>query len=240
MKAGDARQALSDLADPGTAAVLQGFFKTGPGEYGEGDVFLGVKVPDCRGVARQFGSLPLRGVGSLLRSAIHEERLLALLLLVQRFKTGNEVERERVYRFYLNHTGRVNNWDLVDLSAPHIAGAYLYGRDRGPLYELAVSPILWERRIAIVATAFFIRRADPRDTFRIAELLLADTEDLIHKAAGWMLREAGKVDQAAEEKFLRKHARGMPRTMLRYAIERFPESKRRMFLRADFPVVSDQ
>ena len=188
-------------------------------------------VPRLRDLARQCGALGLRETERLLASRIHEERLLALLLLVRRFDRGGPAERRRVYRFYLSHTRRVNNWDLVDLSAPNIVGAHLADQPRAALRRLARSPSLWERRIAMVATLGLIRRNEFREALAIAETLLGDGEDLIHKAAGWMLREVGKRNAAALETFLRRHARRMPRTMLRYAIERFPARTRQRYLR---------
>jgi 3-methyladenine DNA glycosylase AlkD len=221
---------LRALANPAQAKILRRFFRTGPGEYGEGDVFLGVMVPVSRKIAATFRRLPLAEIRKLLRSRVHEERLVALLLLVRRFSAAAEPERRRIFRLYLRSRRYINSWDLVDLTAPNIVGAYLADRDRAPLRRLARSPNLWLRRIAIVATHWFIRRNDFRDTLQIAAMLRNDREDLIRKAVGWMLREVGKRDPEAEESFLRAHAARMPRTMLRYAIERFPEPKRRRYL----------
>ena len=218
------------LANPAKAVELQRFFKTGPGEYAEGDRFLGIMVPQIRRVVREFQDLSLGDVTRLLRSGFHEERLLALLILVRRFEKGDDRARQEIYRTYLNYTRFINNWDLVDVTAAHLVGGYLRDRDRAPLYRLALSDDLWERRIAIVATFHFIRGNDFRDTLRVARLLLRDREDLIHKAVGWMLREVGKRDRAVEEMFLKRHGCAMPRTMLRYAIERFPERLRRRYL----------
>ncbi|MCI0563183.1 MAG: DNA alkylation repair protein [Nitrososphaera sp.] len=224
------REDLRNLADPEKALVLQGFFKTGAGEYGEGDVFLGVTVPESRGIAKcYFRSLDFNEIKELLGSEVHEERMVALMILVLKYKTEN---KEQVVRFYLDNLRHVNNWDLVDLTAPNILGDHLLSKDRSILYELARSGNVWERRVAIVATLHFIRNDDFADTFRIAKILLGDGHDLIHKAAGWMLREVGKRDPAAEEAFLKNNHRKMPRTMLRYAIERFPEKKRKFFLRS--------
>ena len=183
-----------------------------------------------RRLSKGCADLALQDLRQLLRSSIHEERLLALFVLVLRFKKEDEPRRRQIYNFYVRHRRGVNNWDLVDASAHHIVGRYLADEDRGVLYELARSSRLWDRRIAIIATYHFIRSDDFGDTFRIAELLLADREDLIHKAVGWMLREVGNRNTAAEEKFLKKHYREMPRTMLRYAIERFPETQRQAYL----------
>jgi 3-methyladenine DNA glycosylase AlkD len=225
------RKSLKKLGSRKRAGLLQGFFKTGPGEYGEGDVFLGIKVPVLRKFAKGCEGLPVREVVSLLRSRIHEERLLALLLLVSGFRKGSEKEKKIIYDLYLKNTGFINNWDLVDLTAPHIVGGFLESRSRRPIHRLARSKSLWERRIAIVSTAYFIRNDDFSDTLRIAKVLLADREDLIHKAVGWMLREVGKKDRSVEEAFLKACYKKMPRTMLRYAIERFPESRRQKYLK---------
>ncbi len=221
---------LRALASAETAATLQRFFKTGPGQYGEGDLFLGVKVPPLRELAKRHRDTGLATVTGLLASPYHEERMLALLLLMQFYQRADEPGRQAAYDLYLACTHRINNWDLVDVSAPRIVGCHLQDRPREILYQLARSPLLWERRIAILATAWFIRLDDYADTLKIAEMLLSDEHDLMHKAVGWMLREVGKRDLAAEEGFLRHHYRTMPRTMLRYAIERFPEPKRRNYL----------
>ena len=223
---------LQRLAKPDDAVFLQRFFKTGPGEYGEGDVFIGIRVPVLRNLARQALDLPFADVETFLRARIHEERLLALLILVLRFKhrQTTEEDRARIYRFYLDHTAYINNWDLVDLSAEYIVGPYLEDKPRDILYTLAESTLLWNRRIAIISTLHFIRRNDFSDTLRLAEILLNDPHDLMHKAVGWMLREVGKRDLKTEETFLLQHGRHMPRTMLRYAIEKFPEPRRKAFL----------
>lgn len=210
---------------------MQGFFKTGPGQYGEGDRFLGSRVPDLRKVAREFASLSMTEIQSLLASPWHEERLLALVILVRQYAKGEERERNAIYALYLRSTGRINNWDLVDVSAPQIVGLHLLTRDRRPLYRLVKSRSVWERRIAIIATQQFIRGGEFEDTLALAEALLDDEHDLIHKAAGWMLREVGKRDRRALEAFLDRHAATMPRTMLRYAIERLPPARRRRYLR---------
>src|SRR5919112_5817221 len=234
-KAVDVREELKNMADPDKAAILQRFFKTGPGQYGEGDIFIGVMVPQSRLVAKKFSQLPLGEVRRLLYSRIHEERLVALLILAWRYSSSSSSreEKEEIVKFYLDNIKQVNNWDLVDLSAPNILGAHLLvdntDNRRSLLYRLAGSETVWERRIAIVATHHFIRNGDFSDTLKIAEMLLQDRHELIHKAAGWMLREVGKRDAAAEETFLEKHYSLMPRTMLRYAIERMPESKRQRY-----------
>jgi 3-methyladenine DNA glycosylase AlkD len=221
---------LAGRVKPGKKELLQRFFKTGKGEYGEGDVFLGVMVPDSRKVAKKYKDLPISQVGKLLQSRIHEHRLVALLILVQKYQSGSGSERKEVFDFYLSSTKWINNWDLVDLTAHKIVGEHLLGRDHGLLYRLARSRDLWERRIAIVATAAFIKEGIFDTTLKISEMLLGDEQDLIHKAAGWMLREVGKKDQAVEERFLKKHCKVMPRTMLRYAIERFDEKKRKFYM----------
>ena len=225
------RARVRAAADPKSAAILQRFFKTRPGEYGAGDVFIGVRVPALRAICRECSDLPVPQIRPLLRSRIHEERALALMLLVEAFRRADVAGRSRIYELYLDSTAFINNWDLVDLSAPQIVGGYLQDRSRAPLRRLAKSRVLWERRIAIVATLHFIRQGDLDDTFGIADLLLADEHDLIHKAVGWMLREAGKRDGAALRRFLNRRSDRMPRTMLRYAIERFPPAERQKYLR---------
>lgn len=224
------RARLRELADTNTAKVLQSFFKTGSGEYGEGDVFLGIKVPPLRILATEFEDATYGTLKTLLTSKIHEERTLALMVLVRQFDRGSEERREQIYKFYLAQTRFINNWDLVDGSAPYIVGPFLWKRGRRQLYVLARSTSLWEKRIAILATLHFIRQKDFADALKISKILLTDKHDLIHKAVGWMLREIGKRDIAVEESFLKTHHRRMPRTMLRYAIERFPEVSRRKYL----------
>ncbi len=219
---------LRNAVQPGRSESLSRFFKTGPGQYGERDKFLGVRVPDIRAVANldDGGS----EVSRLLESPWHEERLLALLILVRRYERGDIRTKKRIFDFYLSNTRWINNWDLVDVSAYKIVGAWLLARPRPVLHRMARSGSLWERRISIVSTYAFIRNGDLEETFALAKLLLRDPEDLMHKACGWMLREAGKRDTAALEVFLKCHVRRMPRTMLRYAIERFPEARRRQYL----------
>jgi len=225
------RAELQRLKDDQRAQLAQRFFKTGPGQYGEGDVFLGIRVPDLRRLAREHKAARLTEINRLLRSKFHEERTLALMILVHAYSKGDEAAKKSIYETYLKNTRFINNWDLVDLSAHYIVGHYLSDKSKEPLYRLAKSDSLWERRIAIVATAYFIKRGKFTDTLRISKLLLSDKEDLIHKAAGWMLREVGKRDLASEERFLIAHYRRMPRTMLRYAIEKFPEPRRQMYLK---------
>lgn len=222
---------LREMAEPERAAKHQKFFKTGKGEYGEGDRFLGVRVPLIRKLVKEYRGLSLKESVVFLKSEWHEKRMFALLMMVDTFKRGDEKQRKRIYNLYMDSTSRINNWDLVDSSAPCIVGSWLFELDRTPLFNLVTSSNLWERRIAIIATQYFIRNNDFTDTLRIAENLLEDKEDLIHKAVGWMLREVGNRDIQIEEEFLKKHYRKMPRTMLRYAIEKFPEEKRQMYMK---------
>jgi 3-methyladenine DNA glycosylase AlkD len=224
------KKELNSLKNPAKAAILQRFFKTGKGEYGEGDIFLGITVPEQRKVAARYKDLPLKKIKELLESNIHEHRLTGLMILVFKFKKAKEEEKKEIFDFYLNHTGRINNWDLVDLSSPNIVGEWLLFKDKDIIYKLAFSANFWERRIAAVSTLRFIKENSLDDTFAVAELLLKDEHDLIHKAVGWMLREAGKKDQKKLEAFLDKNSQKMPRTMLRYAIEKFTEEKRKHYL----------
>lgn len=232
----EAQCRLKALSDPKRAEASLWFFKTGPGEYGEGDRFLGVAAAPLRKLAREFQEMPLEEVLKLLHSPWHEGRSLALLIMGRAYARGDETARAALYGAYLANTGRINGWDLVDCSAEHVVGAHLERRSRAPLRKLARSNSLWERRIAILATFRFIKKGEFDETLRIARLLLRDEEDLIHKAVGWMLREVGKRGgQAEEEAFLREHCRTMPRTMLRYAIERFPEPLRKAYLKGELP-----
>jgi len=224
------QQALRDLSDPAIAAHSARFFKSGPGEYGEGDRFRGIRVPALRRLAHAHRDLPLANCLELLRSPWHEDRLLALLLWGGRYARGDDGLRGEIYACYLDNTRYINNWDLVDSSAEHIVGTHLLARDREALDRLAASGNLWERRIAVMATFRFIKAGEFAPTLVLAERLLGDGEDLIHKAVGWMLREIGKRDPTAEEAFLIRHQRRMPRTMLRYAIERLPDARRREYL----------
>jgi 3-methyladenine DNA glycosylase AlkD len=210
------------------------WFKTGKGEYGEGDEFIGVRIPTLRAIAGKYHDLKLREIEILLRSRIHEYRYAALLILVSRYEAGDARTRQEVFDFYLDHTGYVNNWDLVDTSAPNIVGEHLVRRSRRVLYRLAESPVLWERRIAMVATFAFIARDDLKDTFGIAKCLLADKHDLIQKATGWMLREAGVYSRPRMIAFLKRHYSRMPRTTLRYAIEHLPKVQRNRALKGIF------
>ncbi|PKN51655.1 MAG: DNA alkylation repair protein [Deltaproteobacteria bacterium HGW-Deltaproteobacteria-13] len=230
MNANEISKRLQKMGDKKDARFLQGFFKTGAGQYGEGDIFLGIRVPAVRKLAEEFRNLPLEEALLLLKSPFHEERLFVLILFVNAFAKGDETIRKKIYDLYLANTDCINNWDLVDVSAPKIVGAYLFTKSRKTLYRLVKSKSLWERRIAVLATFYFIKYKQFDDALKIAELLLKDKEDLIHKAVGWMLREAGKRDIERAESFLKAHCRTMPRTMLRYAIERYTPSKRKKFL----------
>ncbi len=226
----DLERALQQLADPTKATFLAKFFKTGAGEYAEGDEFLGLTVPQTRAIIRDYRDLALSELTLLLQSPLHECRLASLLLLSQQAERGDAAQQKHIVDVYLQHTRFVNNWDLVDSSAPQIVGGYLLYRDRSLLSELARSPALWENRIAIVATSAFIRHGDVRTTFAVADTLLTHQHALIHKAVGWMLREAGKRDRRALETFLDRNAATMPRTMLRYAIERLEPAVRLHYL----------
>lgn len=231
MNATQAIRTLELVRDQQKAQILSHFFKTGKGEYGEGDQFFGISVPDCRKVAKQYSSLLFTEITTLFHHPVHECRLVALLILVEKCNKADEKVREELVQYYLNNTAYINNWDLVDLSADKIIGRYLFQKDKSILTTLANSSLLWERRIAIIATYHFIRNGQYDQTLDIAKILLNDKHDLIHKAVGWMLREVGKRDQAREEEFLKKHYQSMPRTMLRYAIEKFPEERRKEYLR---------
>jgi 3-methyladenine DNA glycosylase AlkD len=223
---------LREVGNPEDARFQQRYFRTGPGEYGEGDRFLGIRVPVLRRLVRDLDALPVEALDELLQSVWHEARLLALLALVRRYQRGDATQQETIYRLYLARTGFINNWDLVDSSAPHIVGAHLAARSRAPLHRLARSAALWERRIAILATHYLIRRGEVAETMKLAERLLQDHHDLIHKAVGWMLREAWQRD-ATVAAFVARHCREMPRTMLRYAIEKQPPPVRAAYLRGE-------
>ena len=225
------KQDLQKLADTEKAKTLQRFFKTGKGEYGEGDVFLGITVPDQRKIAKKHSDSTLKEVQKLLSGKIHEHRLTALLILVIKYNKADERGKKEIVDFYLKNTKNINNWDLVDLSADKILGAYLIDKDKSILYKLVRSDNLWDRRIAIMATFHFIKNGKFKDTLKISGMLLNDKHDLIHKAVGWMLRETGKREQATEERFLKKYYKNMPRTMLRYATEQFDENKRKFYLK---------
>ena len=231
MKTQEITKRLLVLGNKERAAVSQRFFKTGPGQYGEGDVFIGIKVPVLRKLAKEYFDLSLKDIKTILRSKYHEQRLLSLLVLVGQFAQGDQNKKKSIYQLYLENTEFINNWDLVDTSAHYIVGPYLMDKGRAVLYELAQSESLWERRIAIMSTFHYIKNDDFTDTLKIARILLYDPQDLIHKAVGWMLREIGKRHLQSEEIFLKNHYRDMPRTMLRYAIEKFPEPKRQRYLK---------
>jgi 3-methyladenine DNA glycosylase AlkD len=228
--AGDWLRRLRALANPEHARVAQWFFKTGPGEYGEGDRFLGIRVPVLRRLIREAAALPLAEVRKLLSSPWHEARLLAALILVRRYERGDEAERQALYRLYLDSMPHLNNWDIIDTSAPHIVGRHLDGRGRATLVRLARSKNLWSRRIAVLATFWSIRHGQFDDTLTLAAMLLDDREDLMHKAVGWMLREVGNRDVEVLREFLQAHASRMPRTMLRYAIEKLPVAERQAWM----------
>ncbi|MFN7730541.1 MAG: DNA alkylation repair protein [Pirellula sp.] len=232
MTANEVQQKLRGLASPQRAETSQRFFKTGPGQYGEGDQFIGVPVPTLRSLAKQYKNLPLSEIRPLLNSPIHEHRHIALMILVLQVAKCSPEHRRTVYDFYLQNKHAINNWDLVDCSAPYIVGGYLIDRSRTPLTQLAKSASLWDRRIAILATQHFIRHDDFDDTLTLCERLLDDPEDLIHKATGWMLREAGKRSESVLLGFLDQHAPTMPRTMLRYAIEKLTPQQRRKYMTA--------
>lgn len=222
---------LLSVANPEKAVFLQRFFKTGPGQYAEGDVFLGLVVPVTRSIAKANKQTPLSELQVLITSKYHEARLCALLIVVEQFKKASEEERKKLFEFYLKNARFINNWDLVDLTCPHVVGAYLSDKDRSCLYELAKSDRLWEQRIAIVSTVTFIRNREFEDTLALAEMLMGHTHDLMHKAVGWMLREVGKKDRDTLTDFLEMYATDLPRTALRYAIEHYPEDKRQYFLK---------
>lgn len=227
------RQTIKKSANPAQAKILSRFFKTGKGEYGEGDEFLGIKVPISRSIAKQFKDLALTEIQELLNSPIHEERLIALFILIEHFKKADANSKKIIFDFYLRNTKRVNNWDLVDLSAERIIGVYLLDKDNNVLFKLARSKNLWEKRIAIMSTFHFIKNGNYETTLAIADMLLKDEHDLIHKAVGWMLREIGNRNLKVEESYLKDHYKTMPRTMLRYAIEKFPEKKRQAYLKGE-------
>lgn len=233
MSLSDYQRLLAELqqkADSEVAQHSQRYFKTGEGEYGEGDIFLGIRVPELRKLSRRFKKLSLEACSDLLHSPHHETRLIALYILVMQFEKADAAEQKAIYELYLSLTDRVNNWDLVDSSAHKIVGPYLYDKDRSVLLELARSPSLWERRIATIATFYYIPKNEFEEAFAIAEILLKDSHDLIQKAVGWMLREIGNRDKEIETAFLDKHYRNMPRTMLRYAIEKYTKEERQAYL----------
>ena len=226
---------LKGLANKKNAEIAQRFFKTGPGEYGEGDIFLGIRVPVLRELAKEYLTITVKEPEQLLKTPIHEERLLVLFILIRIYSKAEEVIKKAIYKLYLKNTKFINNWDLVDSSAEYIVGDFLLDKGKTPLYQLAKSKNLWERRISVMSTFCFIKRRQYSETLKVAKTLLKDKEDLIHKAVGWMLREVGKRDLSLEEEFLKKNYNEMPRTMLRYAIEKFPETKRQGYLKGTIP-----
>lgn len=229
-KAETIKKELKKLADKEKSVKLSGFFKTGKGQYGEGDVFIGITVPDQRKTAKLFYDTGLSEIEKLLDDPIHECRLTALLILIQKYSKADETEKKDIVDFYLSKTSKINNWDLVDLSAHQIIGNYYFNRDREILYKLAKSSSMWEQRIAVVSTYYFIKRNDFKEILAFSEMLLDHKHDLIHKATGWMLRETGKMDLSVLKKFLDKHHKVMPRTMLRYAIEKLDDQERIIYM----------
>lgn len=230
MTAHEISKLLRKLADPERAVHSARYFKTGQGEYGEGDLFLGIRVPEIRAQVKQCIDISLEEIQTLLLSCFHEERLFGLLLLVRIFSRGDDQKKTAIYSMYLSNTLHINNWDLVDSSASQIVGRYLESRDKKILYKLAKSSNLWERRIAMISTFHFIGNKQYEEALKLAAELLYDKADIIHKAVGWMLREIGNRDVAVEKAFLQLHYQIMPRTMLRYAIEKFPEKERSRYL----------
>ena len=223
----DLQKEIRRFTDPIRARNSTWFFKTGPGQYGEGDMFLGLNTPQMRSLSKKYRDLPLSGIQELIKSPYHEERSIAIQILVLQYPKNPK----SIYDFYLKNTKNINNWDLVDISAPYIVGNYLLDKPRSVLNQLAHSNSLWERRIAIISTFAFIRAGQPKDTLRIAKTLLTDRHDLIHKAVGWMLREVGKrCGEKQLTDFLNANIKNMPRTTLRYSIEKFPETKRKFYL----------
>lgn len=228
------RKELKRSSDKEYAARLTKYFKAGKKEYGEGDRFLGIRVPVLRRLAKKYGNISINDASQLLKSPFHEERLFSLFVLVDLFRRAVDQDKKKIYALYLKNTKFINNWDLVDASAGRIVGAYLFTRDKKPIYALAMSNNLWERRISIMSTSYFIAHNDFTATLKVAEILLNDREDLIHKAVGWLLREVGKRDIEIEENFLKSHYASIPRTTLRYAVENFPDEKRKNYLRGNF------
>ena len=226
-----ASEEIRELASKKIAKHSLRFFKTGKGEYGYGDIFLGVRAPEIRSIAKKHIDISIADMKNLIKSKYHEERFLGLIILVNKYSKSNNEIRNQLYKIYVSSFKYINSWDLVDVTCSHVIGKHLMDKDRSILYTWAKSEDLWTKRIAIVSTHFFIRKNDLQDTFKIADILLNDNHDLIHKAVGWMLREAGKRDIKKEEGFLKKHYKTMPRTMLRYSIEKFPEDKRQKYLK---------
>jgi len=227
----EVKKQISELSNPEDAKNLSKYFKTGKGEYGEGDIFIGIRMPVLRSIAKKAIDIDATEIISLLSSKIHEERMLALLILMYKFQKADAELQRKIFEIYIDNRKYINNWDLVDVCTPNVIGAYLLNKDRSILYNLAKSASLWDKRIAIISTFHFIKHNQFDDTFKIADILLTDKHDLIHKAVGWMLREIGKRDLKAEKKFLKTRYNNMPRTMLRYAIERFEETERQKYLK---------
>ncbi len=225
------KKELKGVADPKKAKILQSFFKTKKGEYGYGDIFLGVSVPQQRKIAKKYKDLKINDLGKLLNEKIHEYRLSALIILIDKYREGNENTKKEIVDFYFKNTKNINNWDLVDISAPHILGNFFLKKDKSRIKKLAQSENLWERRIAIVSTLEFIKNNNLETTFTLSKKLLNDEHDLIHKATGWMLREAGKKDKERLKNFINSHKKKMPRTTLRYAIEKFSEEERKKMMK---------
>lgn len=230
MTASDVSRDTKSVSDPVRASHSARYFKTGPGQYGEGDKFHGLSTPKSQNIAAKYKDLSLTEIKKLLQSPYHEDRIIAVIILVHQFAVADPAKQKQIYDLYLSSTDRINNWDLVDISAPKIVGRYLSGKPRTVLHKLAKSNNLWDRRVAVLSTFWFIRDRDFSDALQIGELLLFDKHDLIHKAVGWMLREIGNRNLKAETDFLDQHVHHMPRTMLRYAIEKFPEKLRRHYL----------
>ena len=231
MTAEDVIVELKAKGNPQRAKLSLRYFKTGKGQYGEGDKFFGVNLPDTRGIVRKYRDLSFLDIQKLLNNEFHDTRTVAVLILVEKFSRGDAKEKEKTANFYLKNTKRINNWDLVDISAPKVLGPYFLDKEKDVLYKLSKSTNLWERRISIMSTFWFIKKGEYKDSLKIAENLLKDKEDLIHKAVGWMLREIGKKDLKTEEEFLEKYYREMPRTMLRYSIEKFDKDKREYYMK---------
>lgn len=230
MIAKELQDELNGHEDPARAVHAQRFFKTGKGQYGEGDIFIGLRVPLTRKICKKYKDLPVGEIEKLLESPIHEHRLAAVIIMTESAKRANDVLRKALYDLYLRRTDRINNWDIIDISCREVVGGYLIDKPRDILYWLARSQQMWERRIAVISTAAFIAQNDLNDTFKISKILLTDKEDLIHKATGWMLREAGKKDEAKLKEFLDEHATVMPRTMLRYSLERLQPVDRARYM----------
>ncbi len=224
---------LENSSDEDRAQILQKFFKTGKGEYGEGDIFLGIRVPVQRQIAKKYSGLNLADIQELLNSVVHEHRFISLIILIEKYKKSNEIDKKNIFKFYLKNTININNWDLVDVSAPNIVGHFLFDKDKKIIYNLVHSDDLWKKRIAILSTFYFISKNEFKDALAISELLLEDNHDLIHKAVGWMLREVGKRNEKILENFLKENYENLPRTTLRYAIEKFGEDKRKKYLRGE-------